>query len=98
MPNPNSEGFIEQVNEQRKRTKDLPDEYFVVLVGNMITEEALPTYQTRINSIEKFHDETSVDNTPWVIWARSWSAEENRHGDLLDKYLFLFWKRGHEIN
>ena len=98
MPNPNSDGFIEQVNELRKRTKDLPDEYFVALVGDMITEETLPTYQAQINSIENFHDETSVDNTPWVIWARAWSSEENRHGDLLNKYLFLFWKHGHEIN
>ncbi|KAK7846877.1 stearoyl-[acyl-carrier-protein] 9-desaturase [Quercus suber] len=71
LPNPNLDGFIEQVNELRKRTKDLPDEYFVALVGDMITEKALPTYQARINSIENFHDEMSVDNRPWVIWARA---------------------------
>ncbi|KAE8022705.1 hypothetical protein FH972_008486 [Carpinus fangiana] len=51
LPNPISYGFIEQVNELRERTKDIPDDYFVVLVGNMITEEALPTYQALINSI-----------------------------------------------
>ncbi|XP_075660944.1 stearoyl-[acyl-carrier-protein] 9-desaturase, chloroplastic-like isoform X2 [Castanea sativa] len=89
LPNPTSDGFIEQVHELRKRTRDIPDEYFVALVGDMITEEALPTYQTRINSTKCFHDETGVDNTPWAIWARAWSAEENRHGDLLNKYLFL---------
>jgi acyl-[acyl-carrier-protein] desaturase len=45
LPNPTSGGFIEEVNELRERTKDIPDDYFVVLVGDMITEEALPTYQ-----------------------------------------------------
>ena len=89
LPDPTSDGFIEQVHELRERTRDIPDEYFVALVGDMITEEALPTYQTRINSTKIFHDETGVDNTPWAIWTRAWSAEENRHGDLLNKYLFL---------
>ncbi|KAK9997504.1 hypothetical protein SO802_022190 [Lithocarpus litseifolius] len=89
LPDLASDGFIEQVYELRERTRDIPDEYFVALVGDMITEEALLTYQTRINSTEIFHDETGVDNTPWAIWTRAWSAEENRHGDLLNKYLFL---------
>ena len=92
LSDPTSDGFIEQVNELRKRTGDIPDEYFVALVGDMITKEALPTYQTQINSTKNFHDETGVDNTPWAIWARAWSAEENRHGDLLNKYLFLSGK------
>lgn len=89
LPNPTSDGFLEQVNELRERTKGIPDDYLVVLVGDMITEEALPTYQALINGAEIFHDETGSDNTPWATWARGWSAEENRHGDLLNKYLFL---------
>ncbi|XP_059448672.1 stearoyl-[acyl-carrier-protein] 9-desaturase, chloroplastic-like [Corylus avellana] len=89
LPNPTSDGFVEQVNELRERTKDIPDDYFIVLVGNMITEEALPTYQALINGTEFFHDEAGSDNTPWATWARGWSAEENRHGDLLNKYLYL---------
>jgi acyl-[acyl-carrier-protein] desaturase len=89
LPNPASDGFIEQVSELRERAKDIPDDYFVVLVGDMITEEALPTYQSLLNSTELFYDETGSDSTPWATWARGWSAEENRHGDLLNKYLFL---------
>ncbi|KAF5469823.1 hypothetical protein F2P56_010382 [Juglans regia] len=89
LPDPTSDGFFEQINELRKRTKDIPDEYLIVLAGDMITEEALPTYQAKINGTEIFHDVTGVDNTPWAIWARGWTAEENRHGDLLNKYLFL---------
>ncbi|GMN72894.1 hypothetical protein TIFTF001_054803, partial [Ficus carica] len=55
----------------------------------MITEEALPTYQSRLNGTEIFHDKSGADQTPWAIWSRGWSAEENRHGDLLNKYLYL---------
>ena len=64
LPDPTADGFIEQVNELRKRTRDIPDKYFAALVGDMITKEALPTYQTQINSTKNFHDETGVDNTP----------------------------------
>ena len=44
LPDPSSEGFIDQVIELRERSHELPDDYLVCLVGDMITEEALPTY------------------------------------------------------
>ncbi|KAL9323066.1 hypothetical protein ACSQ67_011119 [Phaseolus vulgaris] len=31
---------------------EIPDDYFVVLVGDMITEEAPPTYQTMLHWME----------------------------------------------
>ncbi|GKU85683.1 hypothetical protein SLEP1_g316 [Rubroshorea leprosula] len=89
LPDPTSDGFIEQIGEMRERAKEIPDEYFVVLVGNLITEEALPTYQTMANRPEGAQDETGASLTPWSIWSRSWTAEENRHGDLLNRYLYL---------
>ncbi|XVF39131.1 hypothetical protein PTKIN_Ptkin01aG0011000 [Pterospermum kingtungense] len=91
LPNPALpfEEFNEQVKALRERTKDLPDEYFVVLVGDMITEEALPTYQTMINTLDGVKDETGASLSPWAVWTRSWTAEENRHGDLLKTYLYL---------
>merc|ERR1712224_457573 len=30
-----------------------------------------------------------ASNTPWAQWTRQWTAEENRHGDLMNKYLWL---------
>ncbi|KAK7263375.1 hypothetical protein RJT34_30964 [Clitoria ternatea] len=81
--------FNDQVKRLRERTKELPDEYLVVLVGDMITEEALPTYQTWINKLDGVGDETGSSQTPWSVWSRSWTAEENRHGDLLKTYLYL---------
>ncbi len=54
-----------QVAELRKRTDCLPDDYFVVLVGDMITEEALPTYMTMLNTLDGVRDETGAAPTPW---------------------------------
>ncbi|XP_022131679.1 acyl-[acyl-carrier-protein] desaturase, chloroplastic [Momordica charantia] len=89
LPDPASDGFHEQVMELRERAKEIPDDYFVVLVGDMITEEALPTYQTMLNTLDGVRDETGASLTSWAIWTRAWTAEENRHGDLLNKYLYL---------
>ncbi|RWR80427.1 stearoyl-acyl-carrier-protein 9-desaturase, chloroplastic [Cinnamomum micranthum f. kanehirae] len=55
----------------------------------MITEEALPTYLTMFNTNDAIRDETGGSTSPWAVWSRSWAAEENRHGDLLNKYLYL---------
>ncbi|KAL6582352.1 Stearoyl-[acyl-carrier-protein] 9-desaturase 7, chloroplastic [Orobanche minor] len=89
LPDPASDGFQDQVKEIRERAREIPDDYFVVLTGDMITEEALPTYQTALNSFDGVRDQTGASSTPWATWIRGWAAEENRHGDLLNKYLYL---------
>ncbi|WOK94178.1 hypothetical protein Cni_G02880 [Canna indica] len=75
---PSSEGFYEQVRELRACSKELPDDYLVCLVGDMITEEALPTHQTFFNTFDGVRDETSTSATSWVTWTRTWTAEEKR--------------------
>lgn len=65
----------------------MSDEILAVLVGNMITEEALPSYQTEINRMGGVEDPTGFDDSPWAQWSRGWTAEENRHGDVLNRYL-----------
>ncbi|KAK4437366.1 Stearoyl-[acyl-carrier-protein] 9-desaturase 6, chloroplastic [Sesamum alatum] len=91
LPNPGqpTNDFMDEVRTLRDRTIGLPDEYFVVLVGDMITEEALPTYQSTINACDAIRDETGASPNPWATWLRSWTAEENKHGDLLKTYLYL---------
>ncbi|KAK6134778.1 hypothetical protein DH2020_031448 [Rehmannia glutinosa] len=81
--------FMDEVRALQDRTIGLPDEYFVVLVGDMITEEALPTYQTVLNTLDGVRDQTGASPSPWATWIRAWTAEENRHGDLLKTYLYL---------
>lgn len=86
LPNSESENFVEEVKELREIAKDLPYDFWVVLVGDTITEEALPTYESWLMEVE------GVDNegrNGWSKWVRHWTGEENRHGDLLNKYLYL---------
>ncbi|XP_058075673.1 stearoyl-[acyl-carrier-protein] 9-desaturase 6, chloroplastic-like [Magnolia sinica] len=91
LPDPTlpTDEFNEEVRALQARSAELPDEYFVVLVGHMITEDALPTYQSMINRADGVRDETGASDSPWAVWTRAWTAEENRHGDLLGKYLYL---------
>jgi acyl-[acyl-carrier-protein] desaturase len=88
---PNSEttdaSFFEEVKEIRELAKDLPYDFWVVLVGDMITEEALPTYESWLMDVEGV-DQVNGPNG-WSKWVRQWTAEENRHGDVLNKYLYL---------
>ncbi|MED6221099.1 Stearoyl-[acyl-carrier-protein] 9-desaturase 7, chloroplastic [Stylosanthes scabra] len=81
LPEPSEDGFEEQVRELRARAIELPDDYFVVLVGDMITEEALPTYQTMLNTADGVRDETGASLTSWAVWIRAWTTEENRHDE-----------------
>ncbi|KAL6768704.1 Acyl-[acyl-carrier-protein] desaturase 5, chloroplastic [Auxenochlorella protothecoides] len=89
LPDPESPDFLDQVAELRARAANVPDDYFVVLVGDMITEEALPTYMAMLNTLDGVRDETGAADHPWGRWTRQWVAEENRHGDLLNKYCWL---------
>lgn len=83
---------MDQVKEFREMSKEVPDDVMVVLVGDMVTEEALPTYQTLLNTFEGCDDPTGTTNSAWARWSRGWTSEENRHGDLLNKYLYLTGK------
>ena len=90
LPNMQREDALDQVRLLRERTAAIPDEVIVSLVGNMITEEALPSYQTYFNLVPGVNTERDLTSpNGWVTWSRQWTAEENRHGDLLNKYLFL---------
>ncbi len=89
LPQMEGQNWQEEIASLKNRTESLPDELLVVLVGDMITEEALPSYQTWINLLEGVGDIKGEGNSPWGQWSRGWTAEEKRHGDLLNKYLFL---------
>lgn len=71
----------------RDSAQRVSDAVLVVLVGDMVTEEALPSYAVSLNAIAQDYDGDAP--TPWAKWLRGWTAEENRHGDLLNAYLRL---------
>lgn len=89
LPDMTQENWKEEVMNFRKPAQELPDDVLVVLVGDMVTEEALPSYQTWLNRFIGVNDKTGTEPHGWAKWSRGWTAEENRHGDLLNKYLFL---------
>jgi len=86
LPDSESENFYEEVKEIRALSKELPYDFWVVLVGDMITEEALPTYESWLMDVEGVGQ---AERNGWSKWVRHWTAEENRHGDVLNKYLYL---------
>ena len=86
LPNSESETFFDEVKELREIAKDLPYDFWVTLVGDTITEEALPTYESWLMEVEGVDN---VNRNGWSRWIRQWTGEENRHGDALSKYLYL---------
>ncbi|MCV6631375.1 MAG: acyl-ACP desaturase [Flavobacteriaceae bacterium] len=86
LPDSEGEGFMNDVTEIRELAKELPYDFWVVMVGDMITEEALPTYESWLMEVEGINQE---ERNGWSRWIKQWSAEENRHGDVLNKYLYL---------
>ncbi len=90
LPNSQNDNFINEVEEIREISKELDDDFWVVLVGDTITEEALPTYESWLLDLEGVsqHSNEGGDNG-WAKWIRVWTGEENRHGDVLNKYLYL---------
>tara|TARA_B100000809_G_scaffold107339_2_gene105839 strand:- start:10877 stop:11869 length:993 start_codon:yes stop_codon:yes gene_type:complete len=87
LPNPQSDTFIDEVKEIRELSKELDDDFWVSLVGDMITEEALPTYESWLLDLDGVDQHGQEKG--WSSWIRRWTAEENRHGDVLNKYIYL---------
>ena len=86
LPDSDNEEFFDKVKVLREEAKELPYDFWVVLIGDTVTEEALPTYESWLMEVEGIGNQGS---TAWARWVRSWTAEENRHGDVLSKYLYL---------
>lgn len=89
LPDFGDEGWREDLDELRAEALELTDEMLVVLVGNVVTEEALPSYQAALNRFGGMTDRTGVETHAWAKWSRGWTAEEKRHGDVTRAYLYL---------
>ena len=86
LPDTASDSFFDDVKELQQRAKGLSYDLLAVLIGNTITEEALPNYESWLFSLNSINDDWEG---PWAKWVRAWTAEENRHGDVLNRYLYL---------
>jgi len=92
LPNSQSDSFMEEIKEIRELSKDLDDDFWTVLVGDTITEEALPTYESwllDVDGVSQHAGQNGGTDNGWAKWLRAWTGEENRHGDVLNKYIYL---------
>ena len=87
LPDLEADNWREQIERFRETAILISDALLVVLVGDMVTEEALPGYAVSLNGL--VGDRQGTSPAPWARWLRGWTAEENRHGDLLNAYLRL---------
>ncbi len=86
LPDSRHPDFFDQIKELQELAQEMPYDLWAVLIGDTITEEALPTYEAWLMDIEGVNQQS---NTGWTKWVRGWTSEENRHGDLLNKYLYI---------
>ena len=86
LPDSSKSSFFSDVRELQESAKGLSYDLVAVLIGDTITEEALPTYESWLTMVEGVSDN---EEGGWMKWTRHWTGEENRHGDLLNKYLYL---------
>ncbi len=86
LPFSDSPEFFEEIKEIQEVAREMEYDLWAVLIGDTITEEALPTYESWLMKVEGVDQE---GRNGWSKWIRAWTAEENRHGDLLNKYLYL---------
>ncbi len=87
LPDMGAPDWRERLDAFRAPAEQLSDDVLVVLIGDMVTEEALPSYSVSLNLIAG--DEKGTSQDPWALWLRGWTSEENRHGDLLNAFLRL---------
>ena len=87
-PDLRTDAGFEALRELRAEAGRLPEDAMVILVGDMITEEALPSYASWISTLEGV-GVMGQPKTAWGAWNRAWCGEENRHGDLLNRWLYL---------
>ena len=91
LPNLQGENYMDEITKIREEAKELEYDFWVVLVADMVTEEALPTYESWLMDMEgvEQHGKSRGEENAWSKWVRHWTGEENRHGDTLNKYLYL---------
>lgn len=80
--------WIAGVVNLREKASRLSDASLVTVVGDDVTEEALPTYMSWLNRLA-VGDKTGTEPNAWGQWIRGWTAEERRHGVVFRDWLML---------
>jgi acyl-[acyl-carrier-protein] desaturase len=64
----------------KERAKGIKDSVRTALAVNLLTEEGLPHFHTLISKY-------LGDNSFWAKWTNMWTAEEDRHGNVIRDYV-----------
>lgn len=89
LPRMDEPDAADKIREIRSQSARLSDALLLVLIGNMITEEALPSYETWFSQLDGMGGHGGISANPWAKWMRGWTSEENKHGEVLLLYLYL---------
>ncbi len=68
------------IADLRDRARGLPDSARVAITINIVTEEGLPHFHRVIA-------ESLGSTNFWSVWNKLWTAEEDRHGNILRDYI-----------
>src|SRR4051794_11935704 len=72
LPDLTGEDWSERLGKFRGPASALDDAILVVLVADMVTEEALPNYSVSLNLLAENY--TGNDPSPWAKWMRGWTS------------------------
>src|SRR5690606_31080140 len=73
LPDSTRDTFFEEIRDLQDSAKELSYDTVAVLVGDTITEEALPTYESWLSMVE---DVSKNGQGGWMKWVRACTAEE----------------------
>jgi acyl-[acyl-carrier-protein] desaturase len=90
LPDSTKDTFFDEVKQLQEAAKELPYDYWAVLIGDTITEEALPTYESWLMGMESVNQQDQENS--WVRWIRNWTAEEGRQ-----RWICILWLYLHSI-
>ncbi len=69
-----------EISALRRRAEEISDSARVALSLNILTEEGLPHFHRLVA-------QALGEDTPWREWNGVWTAEEDRHGNILRDYI-----------
>ncbi|MBE2280403.1 MAG: acyl-ACP desaturase [Ignavibacteriaceae bacterium] len=75
----NSDDTEKNLSKLRERARGVSDAARVAVAVNLLTEEGLPHFHRLIS-------QHLGDRSFWSIWTNMWTAEEDRHGNVLRDY------------
>ena len=75
-----NEDKITVASKLKERAKGIKDAVRTALAVNLLTEEGLPHFHTLLTK-------HLGDNTFWAKWTNMWTAEEDRHGNVIRDYV-----------